>query len=99
MTAKILSATLGTILLIAPAFAQDKKPSASRPAKSAVTKATGESNMSPDMQEAIAFQRAKDAADARQARIEAQHPTVTYNSANRSMDDTGNKGKDEKAPG
>ena len=28
--------------------------------------------------EAIAFEKAKDAADARQARIEAKHPTVFY---------------------
>jgi hypothetical protein len=31
---------------------------------------------SKDMQEAIAFERAKDAADARQARMEARHPSV-----------------------
>jgi hypothetical protein len=31
-----------------------------------------------DMAQAIAFERQKDAAAARQARIEAKHPTVTY---------------------
>ncbi len=30
------------------------------------------------MARAIAFQRAKDAADARQARLEARHPSVSY---------------------
>jgi len=41
-----------------------------------------------DMAQAIAFERAKDAAAARQARIEAKHPTVTYSSseAERSAD-------------
>jgi hypothetical protein len=52
------------------------------------------SRMSADMREAIAFQRAKDRADARQARIEARHPTVFYNNANRSADRTGNPVRD-----
>jgi hypothetical protein len=40
-----------------------------------------------DMARAIAFQRQKDAADARQARLEAKHPSVSYsNSAERSAD-------------
>ncbi len=43
-----------------------------------------------DMQRAIAFERAKDRADARQAAKERRHPSVTYdnnNSANRSADE------------
>lgn len=42
-----------------------------------------------DMQRAIAFQRAKDRADARQAAKERRHPSVTYNNstANRSADE------------
>lgn len=43
--------------------------------------------MSPDMRRAIEFQRRKDAADARQARIEARHPTVFYNRAERSAEE------------
>jgi hypothetical protein len=41
-----------------------------------------------DMAQAIAFERQKDAAAARQARIEAKHPTVTYSNseAERSAD-------------
>lgn len=35
-----------------------------------------EQQMSADMREAIAFERGKDAADARQARLEARHPSV-----------------------
>jgi hypothetical protein len=99
MTARILAITLGTVLLIAPAFAQDNKPSPSKPAKSTETTADRESRMSPDMREAIAWERHKEAAAARQARIEAKHPTVTYNTANRSSEDTEGKVKDQKAPG
>jgi hypothetical protein len=53
-----------------------------------------------DMQRAIAWERAKDRAAARQARLEKRHPSVTYNnndnSANRSADDSsaGNQVKD-----
>jgi hypothetical protein len=99
MTAKILTATLGAVLLIGPAFAQDKKPSPTRTPKSTESTADRESRMSPDMQAAIAWERHKEAAAARQARIEAKHPTVTYNGANRSTEATENKVKDEKAPG
>ncbi len=53
-----------------------------------------------DMQRAIAFQRAKDRADARQARLEARHPSVSYstNSANRE-DESGITGRTVKDPG
>jgi beta-galactosidase beta subunit len=55
--------------------------------------------MSEDMRQAIAFQHNKDLADARQTRLEAKHPSVTYDanrSADRSMEDSteGNKVKD-----
>jgi hypothetical protein len=40
------------------------------------------------MRQAIASERAKDAADARQARSEAKHPSVTNSNANRSADRT-----------
>jgi hypothetical protein len=41
--------------------------------------------MTSDMRRAIEFERAKARADARQARLEARHPSVSYssNSANR----------------
>ena len=58
--------------------------------------------MSRDMREAIAFERAKDRADARQARKEAIHPSVTYNDANRSADrstDENTKGRTVKDTG
>jgi len=97
MTPRILSLTLGAVLLIAPAFGQDKKPSPTR-SKSTENSADRQSNMSSDMQAAIAWERHKEAAAARQARIEARHPSVT-NNANRSADEGEGKVKDEKAPG
>lgn len=56
---------------------------------------------SRDIQEAIAFQRAKDRADARQARLEAKHPSVTYSDANRSADRSSDdpQGRPVKDPG
>jgi hypothetical protein len=56
--------------------------------------------MSEDMRQAIEFERAKDRAAARQARIEARHPS-DRSQANRTMDehDTGRKVKDTQAPG
>ena len=50
-----------------------------------------------DMAQAIAFERAKDAAAARQARIEAKHPTVTYSDseANRDAPKTDKSGEEQ----
>ncbi len=85
---------LGAVLLLSPLTqAQDQKPSpTARSAKS--------SGMSEDMRQAIEFERAKDRAAARQARIEARHPS-NFRDADRTMDDrdTGRKVKDTKAPG
>jgi hypothetical protein len=52
-----------------------------------------------DMQRAIAWERAKDRAAARQAEKERRHPSVTYDNrnANRSTDDQ--NGKTFKDPG
>jgi hypothetical protein len=99
MTAKILTATLGTVLLLAPlTFAQDKQDKKPSPTTAKTSKSTGsadrEAGMSQDMRDAIAWERHKDAAAARQARIEAKHPSVTYNNANRTAEDTGSTAKD-----
>ena len=53
------------------------------------------SKESDDMARAIAFERHKDAAAARQARIEAKHPSVTYynSDADRSSDQNANQSK------
>lgn len=59
------------------------------------------STMSNDMRRAIAFERYKDVAAARQARKEAVHPSVTYTNADRSADrvDESTQGKPVKDPG
>ena len=53
-----------------------------------------------DMQRAIAWERQKERAAARQARLEKRHPSVTYdnNTANRSADDS-SPTKEVKDPG
>jgi hypothetical protein len=59
--------------------------------ESAQEQAVSEQTQKPKfegMRQAIAFERAKDAADARQARLEVKHPSVTYSNANRSADRT-----------
>jgi hypothetical protein len=58
--------------------------------------------MSSDMQRAIAWERFKDLAAARQARLEAIHPSVPAPSADRSADrsiDQPDAGKAVKDPG
>jgi hypothetical protein len=95
MNTRVITGTIGAFLLLTPlTYAQDQKPS---PAKAIQAKSSG---MSEDMRQAIAFERAKDSAAARQARIEA-HRSRTDQSADRMMDDkdTGRKVKDTKAPG
>jgi len=116
MTVRILPAVLGAILLIAaPAFTQtetkaapsERKPSAANRADRAErdTAAFSQTPRTQAMQEAIAFERHKEQAAARQARIEARHPSVTYNNARgaeRSTADRQDEGrpvKDEKATG
>lgn len=59
--------------------------------------ATKKSTSSGDMQRAIAFQRQKDAADARQARMEARHPSVR--NADRTADRVVDEGRPVKDPG
>jgi len=75
---------VGTALLASAGLAADKKTQKSNPGDAT----------SDDMRRAIEFQRAKDRADARQAAIEARHPSVFYNHAERSTDEdptSGNK--------
>ncbi len=56
--------------------------------------------MSDDMARAIAFERAKDRADARQARLEARHPSVTYTNPNAErMEESQTPGRQVKDPG
>ena len=48
----------------------------------AATKHQKSKSQDEGVAQAIAFERAKDVADARQARIEAKHPTVVYKNSN-----------------
>jgi hypothetical protein len=101
MFAKIFPATLGVALLIAPTvFAQDnRKPSPAR--QTSQVREVKDTEESRAVQEAIAFERHKDEAAARQLRLEARHPSVTSTNADRSADRESPEGrvvKDEKAP-
>lgn len=92
MTTKLLA----LVLVIAPlAFGQAKV----RPSRN--DSAIPQEPVTQTMQEAIAFERHKDAAAARQARIEARRGRATANTADRSVEpsETGRVIKDEKAPG
>jgi hypothetical protein len=71
---------LSGLVLTTVAFAQT-------PTKSKSNSDQSQTRMSEDMRRAIAFQRAKDRADARQARLEARHSSVPAASAERSADD------------
>ena len=80
----MLFRSLGAVLLVSPiAFAQEER---------------SRSRMSEDMRQAIAFQRNKDAADARQARIESARRGSS--DADRSSEEQkpGSKVKNSKAP-
>ena len=84
---------LGSVLFASAALASDQKTQKAKPNQN--------QTMSEDMRRAIEFQRAKDRADARQAAIEARHPTVFYNQAERSADENsspGNKVPDNGRP-
>jgi hypothetical protein len=98
MNAKILIATVGAALTLAPyTFAQDTpKPSPTAKKSDSTMGTEGASpNRSSDMQAAIAWERHKDAVAARWAQIEAKHPTATNNNnANRTADDADPKVKD-----
>ncbi|MCU1235082.1 MAG: hypothetical protein JWP63_3049 [Candidatus Solibacter sp.] len=103
MKTKLLTGMLGAAMVLTPlTFAQDdKKPSPSSREGAANTQRTNNrSGMSDDMRRAIEFERAKDRAAARWARIEARHPSADR-SADRVMDDKdpGRPVKDSKAPG
>lgn len=89
MKLNFLTGIIGAALLLAPlglAQQQNTKPKVSHQAQSETE----------GVREAIAFQRAKDRADARQSRLEAIHPSVDYSNADRQMDDssTANRVKD-----
>ncbi|HUK15050.1 MAG TPA: hypothetical protein VLW65_01490 [Bryobacteraceae bacterium] len=87
----VLCVFVGSVLLASAGLADDK----------ATQKTERNKPTSDDMRRAIAFERAKDRADARQAAIEAKHPTVFYNQAERSAQDnpTGGNKVPDRGPG
>jgi len=93
MSKTVLCVLLGSVLLGSTAVAQD------HPARKTAQNQANRESMSPDMRRAIEFQRAKDRADARQAAIEARHPTVFYHQANREAEDNSMPGKKVLDPG
>jgi len=76
-TLGLLTGILAAGLFIAPAGAADHSKKVRRESQDS------------DMQRAIEFQRNEDRAAARQARLEARHPSATYNNeANREQQKT-----------
>ncbi|SPE27272.1 conserved exported hypothetical protein [Candidatus Sulfopaludibacter sp. SbA3] len=82
MKTRLFAGVLGACLLLAPLSAADDAKAKQNTAKPKAARSTQDS----DMQLAIAFERYKDLAAARQARLEARHPTVFYNNADRTSD-------------
>jgi len=100
MKTKLLAGMIGAAMMLAPlGFAQDdQKPSPTSQERSADKRPSG---MSDDMRRAVEWERAKDRAAERQARLDARSGGGTERSADRVMDDKdpGRKVKDTKAPG
>jgi hypothetical protein len=81
MHRNLLTGVIGAALVLSPlGFA--------RQAQDGQQKAAQTRGESDGVQQALAFQRAKDRADARQAKLEERHPSVDYSNADRSMDDS-----------
>jgi hypothetical protein len=91
MHRNLLAGFIGAALVLSPlGFAQQSQNSQQ--------KAAQPERESDGVQQAIAFQRAKDRADARQAKLEDRHPSVDYSNADRRMDDS-NGGRPAPDPG
>jgi hypothetical protein len=83
MKINLLAGVLGAALILSPLSRAQQR-------QDGQTKVT-RTQADPDgLQEAIAFQRAKERADARQARLDQRHPSVNYSNAARTMDDSSN---------
>ena len=81
MKTRWFAAVVGALLSGAPLLLADD---ANRPKKP---------KQDSDMQRAIEFERYKERAAARQARLEARHPTVFYNNADRQRQEDNQPGK------
>ena len=88
MRIRLLAGILGAGLLLTPWSMAEDSRSKSKPQK-----------MDEDMRRAIAFERLKDRAAARQERQEARHPSVKYSDADRSADQEDEQGRAVKDPG
>jgi hypothetical protein len=81
MKINLLTGILGAALALSPlGFAQQRQDTQSKVSQPA--------RDSDGVQAAIAFERAKDRAAARQAKLEQRHPSVDYSNADRRMDDS-----------
>jgi hypothetical protein len=78
----------GASLLLASGLMLTTVAFAQTPKKAKTSSDQTQTRMSEDMRRAIEFQQAKDRADARQARLEARHPSVPAPSAERSAEDS-----------
>jgi hypothetical protein len=93
MTKTFLAGVIGAALILSPlTFAQ--RPDNAQTARSSEQASWNGSD--PEVQQAIAFERAKDRAADLQARLEARLPSVDNSSADRRMDDStpGNQVRD-----
>jgi hypothetical protein len=90
MKINFLAGLVGAALILAPAGLAQRQDDGQTRSQS--------SRNSDDVRQAIAFQRGKDRADARQARLEARHPSVDYSNADRLMDES-NTGRPTPDPG
>jgi hypothetical protein len=93
---KVLTGILGISLWCGPAiWAQGSgvKGKDQAETKTQAAKQSEDRGMSEDMRQAIEFERNKDQADERQARLEARHPSVppadASHGADRSVDESG----------
>jgi len=77
----LLAGFIGAALVLSPLGFAQQSPNSQQ-------KAAQPQRESDGVQQAIAFQRAKDRADARQAKLEERHPSVDYSNADRRMDDS-----------
>lgn len=88
MRIRVLAGILGAGFLLAPWSVADDSSGKSKPQK-----------MDEDMRRAIAFERYKEQAAARQERQEARHPSVKYSDADRSADGEAERGREVKDRG
>jgi hypothetical protein len=90
MHRNLLTGVIGAALVLGPlGFAQQPQNSQREAAQPQRGPKTAEPRGESDgVQQAIAYQRAKDRADARQAKLEERHPSVDYSNADRRMDDS-----------